>query len=224
MIVAEHRHAGVLASIDGLQRAPEIARARPGPGREQRRGDVVRPARVSGRELRARRGVLTIGDRTRRERKARETVAGVAGDQPIGEREGVDPVAVRQRRGEGALDEIDVAGIGAQGLAKIERGACRVAIVAGDDRREVIASLRLPDFERSRTGVDDACVGRSGQDEKKRGRGEERATAMASGYRVGQGRMFPLRDGATDQPPYSKIVAENIGATKALRKIGLWPA
>ena len=171
-------------------------------------------------ELRARRGILAVGDRARREREPREAVAGIARDQPIGERERVDRVAVGQRGGEGALDQIEVARIGAQGLAKIERRARRVAIVAGDDRGEIIASLRLPDFERSRTGVDDACVRRSGQDEKKRGRGEEGRDGYGVGISSGARANVSFERRSDGSTSYRKIVAEKIGATKALEKIG----
>ena len=74
-----------------------------------------------GGELRARGDVLAVADRARGEREPRQAVVGIAGDQPLGERKAVGDVAVGERRGEGALDEIEIARIGAQRLARKDR-------------------------------------------------------------------------------------------------------
>ena len=49
-------------------------------------------------------------------------------DQPLGERVSVGRVAIRERRRESALDQIDIARIGAKRLAKIEGGRRSIAI------------------------------------------------------------------------------------------------
>ena len=96
--------------------------------------------------------------------RPRQAVVGIAGDQPLGERKSVDEVAVDERGGEGALDEVDVARIGAQRLAGKDRRGGRVALGAGDQRREVIARLALADLDgRLDVGLRGGGAGRADQ-------------------------------------------------------------
>ena len=133
----------------------------------------MRPAGVASRQLRARRRVLAIRNRAVRARRARL----LPGSRAISRSASAKPltVAVGERRGEGALEQIDVVRIGAQGLTKIERRPGRVAVVAGDQRGEIIAGLGLPDLEGSRAG----SVTRARQER----RGEARARSRRAGRR-----------------------------------------
>ncbi len=152
VIVAEHRQARLADAVERVERTPLIADAGVGPGVQQRRRHVVRLAGFAGGELGAGGDILPVGDRARAEREPRQTVGGIAGDQPLGERKAVGDVAVGERGGEGALGEVDVARIAAQRLARIDGGGVGVAVGAGDQRGEIIAGLAAADLDRRNVG------------------------------------------------------------------------
>ena len=127
VIVAEHRKARLVNVVERVERVPLIADAGVAPRGQQRGRHVMRLAGFAGGELGAGGEVLPVGDRARAERQARQAVVGIAGDQPLGERKTVGDVAVGERGGEGALDEVGVARIAAQSLARIDGGGVDVA-------------------------------------------------------------------------------------------------
>ena len=157
VVIAKHGERRLLDLVERVERVLLVAGAGVAPGDEQRRRHVMRLAGFAGGELGAGGDVLAGGDCARGEREARQTVVGIAGDQPLGERKTVGGVAVGKRRRKGALDEIDIAGVGSQRLARKDRRCGGVAIGAGDHRSEIIARLALADRDR-RTGVGRAAV------------------------------------------------------------------
>ena len=144
MIIAKHRHAGIPDPVQRLQRLPEIARAGVGPGGDQRGRDVFCPTRVAGDELGARDDPLAVADRANRERQSAHTVPRILRHEPLGESISVDRVAVGERGGEGMFEQIDIARVGSQGFAVIERRGAGIAIRARHQRVEIVPGLRLP--------------------------------------------------------------------------------
>ena len=69
-------------------------------------------------------------------------------EHTIGEAEGVLHIAVRDRRDEGALDQIRITRIGPQRLAKESRRGHGIALGARDKRGEIIAGRAFADLER----------------------------------------------------------------------------
>ena len=57
----------------------------------------------------------------------------------LGKAGGLTHVTIRQRRDEGAFEQLAIARVEAQGLAEIGRGGKRIAIGAGDQRRQIVA-------------------------------------------------------------------------------------
>ena len=111
--------------------------------------------------------------RTASARRASELV-GSCDDDAVGQAVGVLGVAARQRRGEGALDEVEVVRIGAQRLVEIDRGGVGVAVGAGDDGGKVVAGFaggelvvrgvgktgerRRGEQRREQRGADEGCL------------------------------------------------------------------
>ena len=127
-----------------------VAAAGPGPGRQQGREDVAaRRGAVLG-ELRARLRPLVALQRLHAEHEMGEPVGRLLREQPVGQSEGIEHVAVGQRRDEGALDELRVARVETQRLAREGGGGRRVVIGTGDDGGEVIAGRAVGDLERAR--------------------------------------------------------------------------
>ena len=69
-------------------------------------------------------------------------------EQAVGEAESILHVAVRNRRDEGALDQIWIARIKSQSFAKERRRRHRVMLGPRDQRREIIAGRAFANLER----------------------------------------------------------------------------
>ena len=194
VIVAEHRQARFANAVERVERMPLIADAGVAPRGQQRGRHVMRLAGFAGGELGAGGDVLPVGDRARAERQARQAVVGIAGDQPLGERKAVGDVAVGERGGEGALDQVGVARIAAQGLARIDGGGVGVAIGAGDQRGEVISRLAAADLDRRNVGRGGGRVGCGDADERAAG-GDQSAEQRRAGANrretIWHGAVFP---------------------------------
>ena len=191
VIVAEHREARLADVVERIERMSLIADAGVGPRGQQRRRHVMRLAGLAGGELGAGGDILPVGDRARAERESRQAVVRIAGDQPLGERKAVGDVAAGERGGEGALDEIDVARIAAQRLARIDGGGAGVAIGAGDQRGEIIPRLAAADLDRRNVGRSGRSV-RGGDAEERAGGGDP----CAEQRRAGANRQETIRHGA----------------------------
>ena len=87
-------------------------------------------------------------DRFDAKRETGEAVVRIVGEQAVGEAESVLHIAVRNRRDEGALDQIGIARIEPQRFAKERRRGHRVVLCAGDKRREIIAGRAFANLER----------------------------------------------------------------------------
>jgi hypothetical protein len=194
VVVAEHRKVRFADMVERVERTPLIAGAGVTPRDQQRRRQVVRLAGVAGGELGAGGDELPVGDRARPQREPRQAVEGVAGDQPLGERKAVGHVAGGERGGEGALDQVGVARIAAQRLARIDGGGVGVAIGAGDQRGEIISRLAAADLHRRRVGRSGGSV--SGGDAGERAAGGDQtlnnaARALTGENRYWHGAVFP---------------------------------
>jgi hypothetical protein len=75
----------------------------------------------------------------------RQAIAWIVREHTIGEAEGVFHIAVRDRRDEGALNQIRIARIGPQRLAKESRRGHGIALGARDKRGEIIAGRAFAD-------------------------------------------------------------------------------
>ncbi len=200
MIIAKHGDAGLAHPVERLERMAQIEGAGIAPGAQQRRRHVVRLARFAGAQLRARGDELPLRDGAHGQSQTRQTVVGVARDQAIGQRKPVGDVSVGQSGGESALDEIRISRIGAQGLAEIHRGRGRVAIGAGDQRRQIIAGLAVADPHERGIRRRSGRLGRRRADREKRARRQKRVEEPSPG--AGQRKLdWHDRDFPSQNPP-----------------------
>ena len=194
VVVAEHRKVRFVDVVERVDRTPLIAGAGVTPRGQQRRRQVVRFAGFAGGELGAGGDELSVGDRARPQREPRQAIGGVAGDQPLGERKAVGHVAVGERGGEGALDQVGVARIAAQRLARIDGGGVGVAIGAGDQRGEIVARLAAADLHRRSPGRSGGSVSGGDADERAAG-GDQSAEQRRAGAdrreSIWHGAVFP---------------------------------
>ena len=208
VIIAKHLDARVLDMIERFERMLEVAGAGIGPSRQQGRRDVMRLAGVAGRPVA--RAPRRIGPRRSRERRARAARGNCRDRGRSGVRRArtVLRVAIGEGRGEGALDQIDVAGSARRASRKYSDAASVSRSALADQRGE---SNCPPASARSRTRRD-SSFGAPRPRAQAPGRGDRRwrrrgARSARGRVRNGHGLRFPFlvapanRDSAsTDRP------------------------
>ena len=150
MIIPENTEIFAAKLSDEVERAARIAAARIGPGGQQRRGNVALLTGAALREIGARGSEPLCLDRLDAKGEVREAIVRIMHDQTIGEAESILHIAVRDRRDEGALDQIWIARIEPQRFAKESRRGNRIVLGARDKRREIIAGWAFANLERCR--------------------------------------------------------------------------
>ena len=130
-------------AIDPLDRAALVLRAKLGPGRDQRRGQVRDRTAHRLRDVLARRLILLRLERAHAEHEPGDAMGLVELDDALGELDGVLHLAVDQDGEEGTLEQQRILRIGAQRRAVIGGGRHGVALDAGVARRQIVARRRI---------------------------------------------------------------------------------
>ncbi len=152
MIIPENTEIFAAKLGDEVERAARIAAARVSPSGQQRRGDVALLAGAALRKIGARGREPLRLDCFDAKGEVRQAIVWIVREHATGEAEGVLHIAVRDRRDEGALDQVRIARIGPQRLAKECRRGHSIALGARDNRGEIIAGRAFADLERGCDG------------------------------------------------------------------------